>query len=211
MIRITINPDFSLNFSCECLQKFVRLFNVNRNSDIGAIAPTGWEAKSEECEEVNTNLSERSLQDLSTQVATQELRKVEDTMNFESNEFSISDLTELEIVTIFTDKGETKALAPFVDLRPAEYRNSKAEDKAASLSARYGLPLSEPQLEQLRINGIPEKTCAQTEWGVRVWNDWASERNSKSKMLASIPIDFVEAARIEQLDAYLCYFVTEIR
>ena len=26
-----------------------------------------------------------------------------------------------------------------------------------------------------------------------------------------IPIDFVEAARIEQFDAYLCYFVTEIR
>ena len=98
-----------------------------------------------------------------------------------------------------------------MDLRPAGYRNSKAEDKAASLSARYGLPLSEPQLEQLRINGIPEKTRVQTEWGVRVWKDWASERNSKSAMLASIPIDFVEAARIEQLEAYLCYFVTEIR
>ena len=87
---------------------------------------------------------------------------------------------------------------------PAGYRKSKAEDKAASL-LRYGLPLSESQLEQLRINGIPEKTHAQTEWGVQVWKDWASERNSKSTMLAIIPIDFVEAARIEQLDAYLCY------
>ena len=74
----------------KCSRKFVRLLNVNRNSDIGAIAPTGWDANSEECEEVNANLSERSFQDLSTQVATQELRKVEDTMNFESNEFSIS-------------------------------------------------------------------------------------------------------------------------
>ena len=106
---------------CEkCSRKFVRLLNVNRNSDIGAIAPTGWEANSEECEEVNANLSERSFQDLSTQVATQELRKVEDTMNFESNEFSIPDLTESEIVTFFTDKGEMEALAPPV--RPTTYR-----------------------------------------------------------------------------------------
>ena len=27
--------------------------------------------------------------------------------------------------------------------------------------------MSEPQLEQLRMNGIPEKTRAQTEWGIR--------------------------------------------
>ena len=87
---------------------FVCLFNVNRNSDIGAIAPTGWEANSEECEEVNANLSERSFQDLSTQVATQELRKVEDTMNFESNEFSIPDLTESEIATFLLMKAKQK-------------------------------------------------------------------------------------------------------
>ena len=69
----------------------------------------------------NANLSERRFQDLPAQVATQELRKVEGiaTMNFESNEFNIPDLTESEIATFFTDEGET-------------------EDKAASLS-RYGL------------------------------------------------------------------------
>ena len=70
---------------------------------------------------------------MSTQLATQELRKVEDTMNFESNKFSIPDLTESEITTFFTDKGEMKALASLMDL-PAGYRNSKAEDKAGSLS-----------------------------------------------------------------------------
>ena len=102
-----------------------------------------------------------------------------------------------------------EALASPMDL-PAGYRNSKAEDKAASLS-QYRLPLSVPQLEQLRINGIPEKTCAQIKRGVQVWKDRVSERNSKSAMLAIIPIDFVETARIEQWNAYLCYFVTEIR
>ena len=70
---------------------------------------------------------------MSTQVATQELRKVEGTMNFKSNEFNIPDLTESEIATIFTDEGETETLASPMDL-PAGYRNSKAEDKVASLS-----------------------------------------------------------------------------
>ena len=89
-----------------------------------------------------------------------------------------------------------EALASPMDL-PAGYRNSKAEDKAASLS-RYGLRLSEPHLEQLRINGITEKTDAQTELGMQVWKDldWASERNSKSAMVTIIPIDCVEATRI---------------
>ena len=54
-------------------------------------------------------------------------------MNFESNEFSISDLTESEIETFFTDEGETETLVSPMDL-PAGYRNSKTEDKAASLS-----------------------------------------------------------------------------
>ena len=116
---------------------FVCLLNVNRNSDVGAIAPTGWEANSEECEEVNANLSERKLQDLSTQITTQKLRKIEGTMNFKCNKFSIPDLTESQIATFFTNEGETEALASPVDL-PAGYRNSKAEDKAASL-LRYGL------------------------------------------------------------------------
>ena len=49
---------------------FVYLINVNRNSDVGAIAPTGWEADGKECEEVSANLSERRFQDLSTQIAT---------------------------------------------------------------------------------------------------------------------------------------------
>ena len=84
------------------------LLNVNRNSDIGAIAPTGWEAYSKECEEVNAYLSERRFQDLSTQVATQKLRKVEDTMNFESNEFSIPHLTKSEIATFLPMKAKQK-------------------------------------------------------------------------------------------------------
>ena len=92
--------------------------------------------------------------------------------------------------------------------------SNAAEDKQptskAARSSRYGLPMSEPQLEQLRMNGIPEKTRAQTEWGVIVWKDWASERNAMNGEVF-IPLEFVEAARTQQLCACMCYFVTEIR
>ena len=70
--------------------------------------------------------------------------------------------------------------------------------------------MSELQLEQLRMNGIPEKTRAQTKWGVRVWKDWASERNTMNGEVF-IPLGFVEAARKQQLCTYMCYFVTDIR
>ena len=44
-----------------------------------------------------------------------------------------------------------------------------------------------------------------------MWKNRVSERNSKSAILTIIPIYFVTAATIEQSDAYLCYFVTEVR
>ena len=86
----------------------MHLLNVKRNSDIGASAPTGWEANSEVCKEVNAYLSERRFHDLSTQVATQEIRKVEDTMNFKCNELSIPDLTRSEIATFLPTKAKRK-------------------------------------------------------------------------------------------------------
>ena len=115
-------------------------------------------------------------------------------MNFESNEFSIPDLTESKIATFFTDEGETEALASPVDL-PAGYRNSKAEDKVASLS-RYGLRLSEPQLERLRINGILKRLVYRLNGMYECGKINHEETVAKSVMLAVIPIDLVEAARI---------------
>ena len=70
--------------------------------------------------------------------------------------------------------------------------------------------MNEPQLEQLRMNGIPEKTRAQTKWGVGVWKDWASERNTMNGEVF-ISLRFVEAARKQQLCTYMCYFMTDIR
>ena len=88
---------------------FVCLLNVNRNSDVGAIAPTGWEANGEECEEVNANLSElKKVPRFVHSNSHSKLRKVEGTMNFESNEFSIPDLTESEIAAFLPMKAKCK-------------------------------------------------------------------------------------------------------
>ena len=62
--------------------------------------------------------------------------------------------------------------------------------------------MSEPQLEQLGMNGIPKKTRVQTEWGVRVWKDWASERNNMNGEVF-IPLRIVEAVRKQHLCTYI--------
>ena len=133
----------------------------------------------------------------------------------------IPDLTEAEIDAFFADQGEmeialmksTSAPTFSEDLTRYMVDSNVAEDKQltskAAISSRCGLPMSKPQLEQLRMNGIPEKTREQAKWCVRVWKDWALERNAMNGEVF-IPLEFVEAARKQQLCAYMCYFA-EIR
>ena len=92
-----------MHISRKCLQKFVCLLNINRNSIIGTIAPTGWETNDKEYKEVNVDLFKRSFQALSTKVTTQEL------INFKSNKLSIPDLTELEIQHILSTNAKQKS------------------------------------------------------------------------------------------------------
>lgn len=81
---------------------------------------------------------------MSAQVATQELRKVESNINFESQAFAIPDLTESEIETFFANKSEVEIqqLLPFGE--PVQYDNSTrhsiAEDKAACVHRDMGYP-----------------------------------------------------------------------
>ena len=82
----------------------------------------------------------------------------------------IPDLMEAEIYVFFTDQDETEITlmksisGPTFGGEPARYMDSNAEDKQptskAARSSQCGLPMSEPQLEQLRMNGIPEKMRA---------------------------------------------------
>ena len=74
---------------------------------------------------------------------------------------------------------------------------------------RFATPLNEHQMDQLRKGAVPDKTRAQTEWGVRVWRDWALERNCNNSDVV-IPSEFVVAAQHSDIDSFMCYFVTEV-
>ena len=65
--------------------------------------------------------------------------------------------------------------------------------KPLSLKAtqvRFATPLNEHQMDQLRKSAVPDKTRAQTEWGVGVWRDWALARNCNNSDVV-IPSEFV--------------------
>ena len=82
----------------------------------------------------------------------------------------------------------------------------KASNQEAS---RFATPLREHQMEQLRRESIPEKTRAQTEWAVRVWQEWALTRSSAGGV--EIPGQFVVAAKHEgNIASFMCSFVTEV-
>ena len=73
--------------------------------------------------------------------------------------------------------------------------------------AQFATPLNEHHMDQLRKSAVPEKTRAQTEWGVRVWQDWVLARNCNNSDV--VPSEFVVAAQQSYIDSFMCYFVTE--
>ena len=59
--------------------------------------------------------------------------------------------------------------------------------------------------------GVPEKTCNQTKWAVKVWTEWATSRNKK---LLSDEAPFsceIEKLSAQLINVWLCTFVLEIR
>ena len=46
--------------------------------------------------------------------------------------------------------------------------------------ARFAAPVSDTTEEELRLTRIPQKTKQLTEWGVRVWNEWAATCGASS-------------------------------
>jgi len=52
-----------------------------------------------------------------------------------------------------------------------------------------------------------KKTRALTEWGVRVWKDWALIRNCNSDVISS---EFIVAAEHSVIDSLMHYFITEV-
>ena len=44
--------------------------------------------------------------------------------------------------------------------------------------SRFALAVSDEEETKLRATGLPENTKTATEWGIRVWSEWATNRVS---------------------------------
>ena len=42
------------------------------------------------------------------------------------------------------------------------------------MACRFALPVSDAAELSVRANAVPSNTKSMTEWGVRVWTEWAS-------------------------------------
>ena len=44
------------------------------------------------------------------------------------------------------------------------------------MSARFAAPVSDSNEAELRSSAVPQKTKSVTEWGIKIWNEWAAAR-----------------------------------
>ena len=46
------------------------------------------------------------------------------------------------------------------------------------MAVRFGGPVSDAEEASLRAGAIPNNTKATTDWGIRIWNEWAASRTT---------------------------------
>ena len=83
--------------------------------------------------------------------------------------------------------------------------------QGTSAARVYGSPKSDKAVARAIASGIPQKTKMQTDWTVRVWEQWAKSRNSRL-----LPGEKPFSAEFESLTRsemqfWLCRFVLETR
>lgn len=74
--------------------------------------------------------------------------------------------------------------------------------------------VTDKQLENFKDTRIPENTKRNTTWAVRVWQDWAKERNARVKELGiddKLVIPDISKMADDELGYWLAKFVVEIR
>jgi len=76
----------------------------------------------------------------------------------------------------------------------------------------YGSPKSDKDVARITVSGIPQKTNLQTDWTVRVWEEWAKSRNSRllpgEKPFSAELIGMLTRT---EMQFWLCCFVLETR
>ncbi len=80
-------------------------------------------------------------------------------------------------------------------------------------ASRFAKPISEQELTDLRKSAIPSNTKMTTEWGVRLWNEWATSRvGKKSDKPEILPLSTpLLELPTSDLAHWLAKFVLEVR
>ena len=63
--------------------------------------------------------------------------------------------------------------------------------RAGKMATRFKAAVSDAEEKQARATAVPAKTKACTDWGIKVWNDWAAARETtetrKPQLATSMP------------------------
>lgn len=79
------------------------------------------------------------------------------------------------------------------------------------MAKRFGSPVSDNKESSIRASAVPTTTKASTEWGIRVWNEWASIRGSSgSTDRAPVDTPLLEMPVVD-LSYWMGKFVLEVR
>ncbi|CAB3981094.1 Hypothetical predicted protein [Paramuricea clavata] len=81
---------------------------------------------------------------------------------------------------------------------------------AESTNARNISLISDEELQKMKKTRIPLNTKRNTAWAVRVWKEWAEERNSKTPANKKVGLDICKVSDVE-LRHWLAKFVVEVR
>ena len=84
---------------------------------------------------------------------------------------------------------------------------------ALVMAARFGEPVSDAKEVSLRAGAIPDNTKASTEWGIRIWNEWATSRATAvaAGRIAPLTTPLLEMSHyVEHCYAYVVYNTLEL-
>ena len=69
----------------------------------------------------------------------------------------------------------------------------------------YGLPKSEKAVNTAIASAVPIKTKQQTEWSIRVWEQWARSRNGR--LLPGEQLFTLDFGTLELADIYIYIYI----
>ena len=77
---------------------------------------------------------------------------------------------------------------------------------------RFSSPIKKEKFDEAAQGVVPTNTAYSTQWAVRTWTEWMTQRNSKvSSTTDAVPIDLLQSHDAEIVAKYLRLFVLEAR